>query len=180
MSKKRATVRSLSEEAKANIREGAAKRTAKAASANKAAITAAMTQIETEVLDNEGLYPHPTKLNLSEVARRASVTLTVLYKEPYKELVTELRTRLDKLHKPQPPLKEEQQDKQSSPRRSLKERVQDWSELYNQLKDVHIKTELDLLGANDEIASLRKEVDELRGQLRRQAEFRVVSMSKSD
>lgn len=178
MKKERTTVRDLSEEAKANIREGAVKRSEKAVSANLTAIRAAMVEIEAEVRNNDGLYPYPTKLSLSEVARRASVTLTVLYKEPYKELVTELREWLERIHQQKELLKQGRPGKQASHRRSLKERVQDWNEAYERLKDSHIKTELDLLAANDEIAKLKKEVNELREQLRDQAALRVVSLPK--
>jgi hypothetical protein len=163
MSRKEPAVRDLSEEAKANIREGAAKRSEKAVSANIAAVRAAMAQIEAEVRDNDGLYPHPKKLTLAEVARRADVTLTVLYKEPYKEL-----------------LKQGRPGKQASPRRSLQERVQDWKAVYDRLKDSHIKTEIDLLAAKEEIKKLRQKVDELQGKLREQAELRVVHMPKRD
>lgn len=180
MTTERPSARDLSDEAKANIREGAVKRSEKAVSANVAAVRAAMAQIEAEVKGNDGLYPQPAKLNLSEVARRASVTVTVLYKEPYKGLVAELRQWLDAIHEQQELLKQGRPGKEASPRRSLKERVQDWKEVYERLKDSHIKTELDLLAANDEIARLRTEVKELRGQLREQAALRVVPMPKRD
>ena len=180
MSKKEPAVRDLSEEAKANIREGAAKRSEKAVLANIATVRAAKEEIEKEVKDNDGLYPHPKKLTLAEVARRADVTLTVLYKEPYKEFVTELRKWLDKLHEQQELLKQGRPGKQPSPRRSLQERVQDWKAVYDRLKDSHLKTEIDLLAANEEIKTLRQTVDELQGKLREQAELRVVHMPKRD
>lgn len=180
MSRKEPAVRNLSEEAKANIREGAVKRSEKAVSANIAAVRAATAQIEAEVSDNDGLYPHPKKLTLAEVARRADVTLTVLYKEPYKELMTELRVWLDRLHEQQELLKQGRPGKQASPRRSLQERVQDWKAVYDRLKDSHIKTEIDLLAANEEITKLRQKVDELQGKLREQAKLRVAPMPKRD
>lgn len=180
MSKKAPAVRDLSEEAKANIREGAAKRSEKAVSANIAAVRAAKGEIDKEVRDNDGLYPHPKKLTLAEVARRADVTLTVLYKEPYKEFVTELREWLDGLHKQQELLKQGRPGKQAGPRRSLQERVQDWKAVYDRLKDSHIKTEIDLLAANEEIKKLKQKIDELQGKLREQAKLRVIPVPQRD
>jgi phosphoenolpyruvate carboxylase len=175
---KRRTVRDLSKEAKENIRAGAAKRSEKAVEANTSAIRRIMDDIDAEVRDNEGLYPHPEKLTVSEVARRAGVTLTVLYKEPYKDLLTDLRKRLDAIHEQHELLKQGRPGKRPGPRRSLKERVQDWRELYERLKDRHMMTEVALLDAQDEIKKLRTAIDGL--QESKPGELKVVPMPERD
>lgn len=172
-------MRDLSEQAKDNIRAGAAKRSDKAVEANTSAIRKIKDDIDAEVQNHEGLYPHPEKLTVSEVARRAGVTLTVLYKEQYKDLLTELREWLNNIHKQHELLKQGRPGKRDGPRRSLKERVQDWRELYERLKDRHIKTEVALLDAQDEIKKLRKEIHGLH-EARKLGELRVVPMPKRD
>ena len=172
-------MRELSEQAKDNIRAGAAKRSDKAVEANTSAIRKIKDDIDAEVRDNEGLYPRPEKLTVSEVARRAGVTLTVLYKQQYKDLLTELREWLNNIHEQHELLKQGRPGTRTAPRRSLKERVEDWRKLYERLKDRYIMTEVALLDAQDEIKKLRKEIDGLQ-EARKLGELRVVANAKEE
>lgn len=119
-------------------------------------VKTAMRIIETEVKENEGIYPHNGgAISKNEVARRAEINPTTLFSPKQKALGEQVSLWLDTL-------KKKETVGRMRVRRTFAERAEDWKTRYLALQDSHIKTELDLQQAEAERDEARAEAAKLR------------------
>lgn len=119
-------------------------------------VRAVMTNIEKEMTDNDGIYPHNKgALSLAEVARRADIHPTTFHTAKQQTFGKEVKAWLDAL-------KEEKVVGRGPVRRELADRVADWKQQYEGLQQAHRETELELQQVQAEWQQLQDELDKLR------------------
>jgi hypothetical protein len=137
----------------------------------------AMLEIEHEMVDNEGIYPHNKgAVSAAEVARRADVHQTTFFSPNQAELGSEVRTWLKRI-------KQGKIVGRGRVHRAMADRVSDWKKIYNGLAQSHRDTELELqqtqadLGkAHDQIQQLKAENDQLRKMLQTTGAAKLLSL----
>ena len=154
MTNKSKMKREHSAEAKERMSEAARKRN----DANTVKIVervhSAMASVEAELVGKEAGATDvaPT---LAEIARRASIHEVTLHKPRYKALLEEVRVWQKKLSQPE-------SAKSKSGKRSQQTRIAEWTKLYNDLKDTHRLTEIELSIANEELKAALAENEKLK------------------
>lgn len=163
-----------------DIHKEAARLRGEARTAQVAAkVREAMTNIEKEMSDNQGIYPvNGGAVSMNEVARRAAISLTTLFSPKQKELGRVVKAWVESLKKTEVVGRKRVQ-------RTLAERSEDWRNLFLALQDTHIATELDLHDAKvqlqDTLKSLAEMTDKhdtLCEQLRAEAGSKVTAFPK--
>jgi len=139
----------------------------------------AMDIIKAELKANGGIYPaNGGAISKNEVARRAGISLTTLFSPKQKELGRHVTLWLEAL-------KKKETIGCQRVRRTFAERAEDWKSLFLALQNSHIKTELDLQGAQSErddavaeVKRLRDEKAALLEQLRLAGRSKVTPITK--
>lgn len=126
-------------------------------------VSAAMLKIETEIKDNDGVYPaNGGSLTLSELLRRSNVGSKTLfgskYKDGFKREVVD--SWLEKIKTLATTSRKEVQ-------KSALERVSEWRNLYEDLLRSHRKSELDLQEALRKLAEAEKQIVEYASESKR-------------
>jgi hypothetical protein len=162
--------RTYTEESRELMRDSALARGAKAAEKNHERVRETMVEVQREMAENEGIYPHNKGgLSLAEVARRAGIHPFTFHKPRYQALAEEVKLWLETL-------KQKTVVGRVRVRKELGVRVQEWKELYDDLLETHRVTETDLALAQSRLEEAVKENEQLRLQLADSAKLKVVSM----
>lgn len=162
------------------IHKEAAQRRGEARTAEvEAKVREAMTSIQKEMADNQGIYPaNGGAVSMNEVARRAGISLTTLFSPKQKELGKLVKAWVESLKKTEVVGRKRVQ-------RTLAERSEDWRNLFLALQDTHIATELNLQDAKvqlqeaqQSLADLTNKYDALLEQWRADAVSKVTPFPK--
>lgn len=146
----------MSEQHKAAALKRGADRTAKTLQRIEEAIRA----IADEMQANGGIYPHNGgAVSMAEIARRAGINESTLYKKDNAALKERVSLWLDTL-------KKKETVGRMRVRKTLLQRAESWKEKYVALKNRHIKTELEFQQLQAEHEKLREDYDSLLEQLR--------------
>jgi hypothetical protein len=133
----------------------------------------AMEIIKQEMAANGGIYPNNRgAVGISEVARRGGIHETTLYAPKQAQLKKKVEEWLDSL-------KERDAVGREKSRRKLIERVDDWRQSYNDLRDQHILVELELQDSQARLEELRAMYDALLEQTRNGSSNVTVLPTKS-
>lgn len=134
------------ESARVRLKERALERGRRRSDDVRERVRLAMSAIEKEMHDNEGIYPHNKgALSAAEVARRAHVHPTTLCSPKQRLLGAEVRQWLEVL-------KSSKGIGEGRGRRELATRIEDWRRLYDGLAQSHRDTELELQQVQAELA----------------------------
>ncbi|MEX3990930.1 hypothetical protein AB4Y35_09130 [Paraburkholderia sp. EG286A] len=148
--------RTYSDESRERMREAALARYNANAEATHERVRAVMTTIQEEIAANEGIYPHNKgAVSLAEVARRAQIHPNTFHKDRYVELAGQVNDWLKTL-------KEGTVVGRMRVRKELGTRIQEWKQLYEELRETHRITETDLAHANELLKEAQHENEKLR------------------
>lgn len=162
----------------AAIKRGAA-RTAKL----EKQVLDAMEAIKSDIQANGGIYPqNGGAVSMAELARRAGINESSLYKKDNTALKERATLWLDTL-------KKKETVGRMRVRKALAQRAKDWREKYKALEQSHMLTERELQAIQSEgeterkvneerIAALEKENAVLREELRKSGESKVAPLPK--
>ena len=139
-----------------DIHKEAARRRGEARTAGvEARVREAMTSIQKEMANNQGIYPaNGGAVSMNEVARRAEISLTTLFSPKQKELGKIVKAWIESLKKTEVVGRKRVQ-------RTLAERSEDWRNLFLALQDTHIATELELQDAKVQLQDAQQSLAEL-------------------
>ncbi|MCW3698191.1 MULTISPECIES: hypothetical protein [Burkholderia cepacia complex] len=116
----------------------------------------AMTQIEHEIQESGGVYPHNHhRLSAAEVARRAHVHPTTLHTPTQREIHRKVLVWLASFKTPSV-------SDQGPARQNLAQRVANWHSLYERLAQAHRDSELALQHCEAELFDAKAEIVELK------------------
>ena len=147
--------RTYSDESRERMRVAALARYGTNAEATHERVRAVMKAIQEEMAANEGIYPHNKgAVSGAEVARRAGIHPNTLHKVRYVLLGEEVKDWLDTL-------KQGTVVGRMRVRKELGTRVQEWKQLYEDLRETHRITETDLAHVNELLQEARRENEEL-------------------
>lgn len=174
--------RALSSESRERMRASALARYDSDAEETHARIRAVLKAIQAEMAGNDGIYQqNKGAISMAEVARRGQIHPVTFHKPRYKQLGIEVKVWLETL-------KQDAIVGRTRVRKELGVRIQDWKELYDDLKEAHrvCGTDLDhaqtqLEEANAELAGLQerlttsmRQIEELHQKLARQSRLKVL------
>jgi hypothetical protein len=115
----------------------------------------ALNNIAQEMQANGGIYPNNGgAVSMAEIARRAGINESTLYKKDNVDLKDRVALWLDTLK-----IKETVGRKRA--RKSYQQRSESWKEKYDALQNRHIRTELELQQLQAELEDLRSNYDTL-------------------
>jgi hypothetical protein len=116
--------------------------------------------IKREMAENNGIYPeNEGAISLNEVARRAGIGMTTLFAPKQSDLRKQVKEWLDSLKKTEVVGRE-------TTRRKLTERVADWQQAYNDIREQFILVELELQDARVQLEAMQQKYDALLVELR--------------
>lgn len=117
----------------------------------------AMRKIETEIEENDGIYPGG-RLTQAEVCRRASIDKTTLQRETHKQTtLLEVNFWLKRL-------KKTAASESKVVRKLVTDRIELWKDAYHSIAQNYSLAELELLSKNEEIEKLKIKILELEEQ----------------
>jgi hypothetical protein len=155
---------------RARISEGARAHHDVAIEQNHQKIRQAMSLMQQEIATNGGIYPQNKGVpSQAEVARRAELHPVTLHKPHYSELRKEIKTWVEKI-------KGGAIVGSQRIRKTLKTRLDDWKELYEDMKEAHHLHETDLQVALARMKELEAENATLRARLSELAPLKVVPL----
>lgn len=135
-----------------SITEQAKERGIKRSEKIREKVRAAISAIEREIEQNNGIYPHNHgALSSAEVARRAGIHPTTFFSPSQRELGAKVKHWLQSKRPPEL--------QTIRVRRDLRSRVADWKDLYNRLAQSHRDTELALHQALYELSGVREALE---------------------
>lgn len=145
----------------------------------EAKVREAITTIQRDMANNNGIYPsNGGAISMNEVARRANISSTTLFSPKQKELGKFVKLWIESIKKTEIVGRKKVQ-------RSHFERSEDWRKKYLSLQDTHIATELDLQDfkvqlqeAQNSLAELNKKYLELLEQLNSYADSKITPLTK--
>ncbi|MBF3380603.1 hypothetical protein [Burkholderia pseudomallei] len=162
--------RTYSDESRERMRTSALARYDTNAEATHERVRAVMKAIQEEMAANEGIYPHNKgAVSQAEVARRAEIHPNTLHKTRYVLLGEEVKDWLDTL-------KQGTVVGRMRVRKELGTRVQEWKQLYEDLRETHRITETDLAHANELLKEARRENEELRARVSELTKQKVLPL----
>lgn len=162
--------RTYSDESRERMRAAALARSDTNAEATRERVRAVMTTIQEEMAANEGIYPHNKgAVSQAEVARRAEIHPNTFHKTRYVELGEEVKGWLDTL-------KQGTVVGRMRVRKELGTRVQEWKQLYEDLRETHRVTETDLAHANELLKEAQRENEELRRRVSELTKQKVLPL----
>jgi hypothetical protein len=162
--------RTYSVEAIERMRVAARARYDSGASEAHERVRAIMKTIQTEMANNEGIYPNNKgAVSMAEVARRAQIHPFTFHKPRYKELGKEVKGWLESL-------KKGSVVGRVRVHKELGTRVQEWKKLYDDLLDTHRITETDLEHTQERLNESQQENKQLRQRVADQTTLKVVSI----
>lgn len=133
-------------------------------------VHAVMETIQKEMAANNGIYPqNKGGVSLAEVARRAGIHPVTLHKQRYIELTKDVRDWLETL-------KQGAIVGRMRVRKELATRVQEWSQLYEDLLETHRISETDLAYANEKLKEAMKEIEILRQRVADLTKLKVMPL----
>lgn len=136
-------------------------------------VRSAMRTMQKELVDNDGIDPrNGGAVNLVEIATRAGIHENTFHKDRYSDLYIEVDGWLKSLSQQGP-------TSRLRVRKELGTRVKEWKELYDDLMESYRLSETDLMHANARLQELETENAELRAELIKAGQLRVVPFRPS-
>jgi hypothetical protein len=136
-------------------------------------VRAAMNTIQIEMAGNDGIYPNNKgAVSKAEVARRAGIHPFTFHKPRYVALGKEVNAWLETL-------KQGSVVGRAQVRKALGTRVQEWKQLYEDLKQSNRISETDLALAQERLKEVLQENEQLRKMLAEQGTLKVVPMRQN-
>ena len=162
--------RTYSEESRKRMRAAALARYDGNAQQTHERVRAVMKAVQGEMVANDGIYPHNKgAISLAEIARRAGIHPFTFHKPRYVELAKEVREWLAVL-------KQDAAVGRVRVRKELGTRIQEWKQLYEDLREAHRISETDLAYANARLEEVLRENEELHRRIDYLSQHAVVSL----
>lgn len=170
MNEAKASKRTFSQESRERMQAAALARHDARAERAHARVRVVMAAIQTEMADNNGIYPNNKgAVSLAEVARRAEIHQFTFHKPRYQELRQEVKDWLAAL-------KSGTVVGRGRVRKELGTRVQEWKELYEGLLETYRMAEADLEHAKARLEDVIKENEKLQKRLSKSKSLKVVPL----
>jgi hypothetical protein len=173
MTDKQEPKRRYTAESRERMRQAALTRYDSNAQETHMRVRAVMRTIQEEMAANDGIYPHNKgAVSLAEVARRSEIHPVTFHKERYVELAGEVKRWLEAL-------RQGGTVGRLRVRKELGTRVQEWKQLYEDLRETHRVTETDLAHAEARLQEALQENETLRVRVAELSRRKVVSLKSA-
>ena len=162
--------RTYSDESRERMRTAALARYDANAQVTHERVRTVMSTIQEEMAANQGIYPrNKGAVSLAEVARRAEIHPFTFHKPRYVELAKVVKDWLQTL-------KEGTVVGRVRVRKELGTRIQEWKQLYEDLRETHRITETDLAHVNEQLKEALRENEKLRRRVSELTKQKVVTL----